>query len=240
MRKRYYGIILAIVVLFGVFYSLRQVGDSRTFQFFGEIIPRVDTPKKVVALTFDDGPTSCCTEKILGILGNTNVKATFFVTGRELEQNLAEGQKIVAAGHELGNHSYSHARMFFVSPSFVAEEIESTDRQIRAAGYNGEIHFRPPYGKKLFVSPYYLARTNRKTITWDIEPESNPDIAKDSNKISEHILTNIRPGSIVLLHVMYESRRESLKAVQKTIENLRSQGYEFVTVSELLVTRNQT
>ena len=106
MRKRYYGIILAIVVLFVVFYSLRQVGDSRTFQFFGEIIPRVDTPKKVVALTFDDGPTSCCTEKILGILGNTNVKATFFVTGRELEQNLAEGQKIVAAGHELGNHSY--------------------------------------------------------------------------------------------------------------------------------------
>ncbi len=238
MRKRYYGIISAPFVLLTVLYLLWQIGDSRTFQFFGEIVPRVETPEKIIALTFDDGPNDCCTDKILDILNETNVIATFFVTGRELEQNPAEGRKIADAGHQLGNHSYSHRRMLFVLPAFAAAEIENTDRQIRAAGYEGEIHFRPPYGKKLFVLPYYLARTNRKTITWDIEPESYLEAAKYSEKISEHILMNARPGSIVLLHVMYESRRESLNAVRKTIEDLKSQGYEFVTVSELLANRN--
>ena len=214
--------------------ALWQVCKSPTFQFFGRIVPRVNTSEKIVSLTFDDGPTPNGTNDILKVLDEKNVKATFFVIGAELEQNMSEGRKIVAAGHELSNHSYSHTRMILVTPGFVQQEVEKTDQLIREAGYSGEITFRPPYGKKLLALPYYLSKTGRKTITWDVEPDSNPETARDANKIIENARSRVRPGSIILLHVMYPSRQESMKAVGGIIENLRREEYRFVTISELL------
>jgi peptidoglycan/xylan/chitin deacetylase (PgdA/CDA1 family) len=233
MKKRYVialGIGLVIVTLIVLF----QISKSRTFQFFGQLTNRVDTSEKVVALTFDDGPTVGPTDEVLAMLARENVKATFFVIGGELRENLNEAKKIVAAGHELGNHSYSHERMFLVTPSFVANEVESTDKLIRDAGYQGQIHFRPPYGKKLFALPYYLSKTGRRTITWDVEPESSPAIAADADKMTEYVLSQTQPGSIIIMHVMYSSRKESLKAVPKIIAGLKQRGYSFKTVSELL------
>ena len=230
MRKKL--LIAPPFVLLAAFVSLWQVSNSRSFQFFGTIVPRVNTSEKVVALTFDDGPTKGATDEILKALHEMNVKATFFVIGGELEQNIDEARKIVAAGHELGNHSYSHVRMVLVTPSFVREEIEKTDRLIKEAGYTGEINFRPPYGKKLLALPYYLSRTGRKTIMWDVEPDSKT--ASDSRTIIEETRTRVRPGSIILLHVMYSTRQQSLKAVKGIIESLKQEGYRFVTVSELL------
>jgi len=214
--------------------ALWQVSKSRTFQFFGLIFPRVNTPEKVVALTFDDGPTPNATSEILKVLDEMKVKATFFVIGAELERNMSEGRKIVAAGHELGNHSYSHVRMLLVTPGFVQQEIEQTDRLIRETGYSGEINFRPPFGKKLLALPFYLSKNGRKTIMWDVEPDSNPEVARDATKIIEVTRSQVRPGSIILLHAMYPSRQGSLKAVGGMIESLRREGYRFVTISELL------
>lgn len=225
-----------IVVVIAGLASLWRVSRSTTFQFFGEIVPRVNTSQKVVALTFDDGPTTDVTPQLLATLDQEGIHATFFVIGAELEKHLDEGKRIVAGGHELGNHSYNHDRMILVTPSFVRQEIEHTDQLIRAAGYQGDIHFRPPFGKKLFTLPYYLSRTNRKSIMWDVDPDSYPEIAADSDKIVEFVLTKTRPGSIILLHVMYPNRRESLKAVKKIVEKLKEQGYSFKTVSELLAT----
>ncbi len=227
-----------LLVLLAGAVALWQVSNSRSFQFFGRIVPRVDTSEKVVALTFDDGPTKSGTDEILKALDEMNVQATFFVTGAELERNMDEGRKIVAAGHELGNHSYSHARMILVSPSFVRQEIEKTDRLIRETGYGGEINFRPPFGKKLLALPYYLSETGRTTVTWDVEPDSKPEIAGDSGRIIEETRAGVRPGSIILLHAMYPSRRQSLKAVRGIIESLRREDYRFVTVSELLAAAN--
>jgi len=230
-----FSIVILVVVSAA---GLWRISNSRTFQFFGEIVPRVKTSRKIVALTFDDGPTSEGTGQILTILSEEHVKATFFVIGGELEQNLEEGKKIVAAGHELGNHSYSHVRMLLVTPSFVRDEIERTDQLIRNTGYQGEILFRPPYGKKLFTLPYYLSRTGRKTITWDIEPDSYPEIAADAERIANYVEAAVRPGSIIILHVMYPNRRESLKSVKRIVERLRAEGYEFKTVSELIAARD--
>jgi peptidoglycan-N-acetylglucosamine deacetylase len=233
MRKLVFpaGIVLFLLV---VAYGLWEVGKSRTFQFFGEIVPRVETSEKIVALTFDDGPTPEFTGEILGVLKDQDVKATFFLIGGELEKNLEEGKKIVAAGHEIGNHSYSHVRMILVTPSFVKEEIEKTDALIAAAGYGKTAHFRPPYGKKMFALPYYLAQHNRRTITWDVEPESFPEIAKSSDEISKYVLENAENGSIILLHVMYDRQKKSLTAVKSIIEGLKRKGFRFVTVSELI------
>src|SRR5215510_158825 len=232
--KRVKASLAIVVAVIAVTAAAFQISKSRTFQFFGDIVPRVNTRQKAVALTFDDGPTPGITDEVLSILNKENVKATFFVIGADLERNLEEGRKIVAAGHELGNHTYSHERMVFRTPSFIKSEIERTDQLIRQAGYQSAIHFRPPYGKKLILLPYFLARTSRKTITWDVEPDSYPEIAADSNKIIAHVMEKVRPGSIILLHVMYKSRSESLKAVKGVITGLKGQGYSFKTVSEML------
>lgn len=224
----------AAALLLAVAIGLWEIGKSRTFQFFGEIVPRVETPERIVALTFDDGPTPEFTGEILQILKEQDVKATFFLIGGELEKNPDEGKKIVSAGHEIGNHSYSHTRMILVGPSFVKEEIEKTDALIRAAGYDKPTHFRPPYGKKLFALPFYLSQNNRKTITWDVEPESFPEIARSSEAITKYVLDNTKNGSIILLHVMYDPQKKSPSAVKPIIEGLKQKGFRFVTVSELM------
>jgi peptidoglycan/xylan/chitin deacetylase (PgdA/CDA1 family) len=231
MKKKL--IILGVLVLavLATAIGLYRISKSRTFQFFGEIYSRVETPEKVVALTFDDGPTKANTDKILAILQEENVEATFYLMGAEIEKNPGEAEKIAAAGHELGNHTYHHERMWFVSPDFVETEVEKTDELIKKAGYTGEITFRPPFGKKLFVLPWYLSSTGRKTITWDVEPETYFQKSEDMVKYS---LENTRNGSIILLHVMYDNRAESMKSIQPIISGLREKGFVFKTVSELI------
>jgi chitin deacetylase len=230
-------IFLFLGVLTLVLVSLYKISRARTFQFFGEVIPRIHTSEKIVALTFDDGP-SAETDKILSILSDLNVKATFFVTGASLEKNMNEGEKIVAAGHELGNHSYSHKRMVFKSIGFVQKEVEKTDSLIRRAGYQGDIHFRPPFGKKLFILPYYLSKHNRKSVMWDVEPESFAEVAASSEKLTQHVLDNTKPGSIILLHVMFADGKESVKSIKGIVSGLKHQGYTFHTVTELLPKNN--
>jgi peptidoglycan-N-acetylglucosamine deacetylase len=233
MKKIGIYVAVAIILLIVLAYSGLKLSSSRDFQFFGGLVTSADTSEKIVALTFDDGPTDQ-TDEILTILKEEEVKATFFVTGREIEENLKEAKEIVAEGHELGNHSYSHERMILKTPSYIRKEIESTDKLIRKAGYEGKIQFRPPYGKKLIGLPYYLNKHDRKTILWNIEPETYPEIASDSTKIVKHVSGNIQPGSIILLHVMYESRKESIKSVKGIIQELKGKGYTFKTVSELV------
>ena len=129
-----------------------QLSKSRDFQILGKMVAHVETSIPVVALTFDDGPTPGLTDEILEILRAERARATFFVTGAALEENMGEARSLVADGHKLGNHSYSHSRMIGRSYAFVRGEIERTDQLIRAAGYGDEIHFRPPYGKRLICS----------------------------------------------------------------------------------------
>jgi chitin deacetylase len=162
MGKRLKYAAIFFVILICGFYAFWQVSKSRTFQLLGEIVPRVETSQKVVALTFDDGPTVEGTTQILSILREHNVKATFFLTGAEIEKNLEPAKQIVLAGHEVGNHSYTHERMFFKTPSFIEREIDETDKRIREAGYTGEIHFRSPFGKKFLLLPYYLSKRHKK------------------------------------------------------------------------------
>jgi peptidoglycan/xylan/chitin deacetylase (PgdA/CDA1 family) len=211
-------------------YSLFQVSRSRTFQFFGEIVPRVETNEKVVALTFDDGPTEY-TQDVLKILQEKNVKATFFVIGSELEKKPQIGEAIASAGHELGNHSYSHERMWFKSPSYILNEIESTNKLIQEAGYQGDIHFRPPYGKKLIGLPWYLKQHNIKTVTWDVEPDT---YGSNADFLIDYTVENTKPGSIILLHPFCESCSSQKEAISKIVDGLQTKGYRFVTVSELL------
>lgn len=226
------------------FVILWKVSSLREFQLFGTLVTQVKqtdhrkTVPKRIALSFDDGPTPEYTPQVLEILAKAQVKATFFVTGAETEKHLAEAKALVSAGHELGNHSYSHSRMIFKSPVFVAHEIERTDRAIRMAGWTGPILFRPPYGKRLFVLPWYLAQHDRTTVMWSIEPETYPALTDTPETFAQHVVDRAQPGAIVLMHVMYASREVSRQALPLIIDRLKARGYQWVTVAELLQTQN--
>jgi len=226
-----------LALLLALAFATWAISRSRDFQLFGAIVNRVQTDQNVVALTFDDGPTPDYTTDVLALLAAKEVKATFFVMGVDAERHADALRTIVAAGHEVGNHTYTHDDMTFADEGKAASEIERTDAAIRAAGYAGDIHFRPPFGKKLIGLPLYLARHDRTTVTWDVEPESFDDVAATATGLAEHVLANTKPGSIIILHVMYESRETSRQALPAIIDGLKARGFRFVTVSELLAMR---
>lgn len=231
---------LCVVLSFvGVFLVLWRVAGFPSQQAFGTLIthvPTQSTPSKQIALTFDDGPMPVYTERILQILHEQQVPATFFVVGEALEQYPEEAKRLLRAsqqdGHELGNHSYSHQRMVFMPMETIAFEIEHTNQILRDLGYTKPIHFRPPYGKKLLSLPWYLAEHNITSITWDVEAERYT--GKNPEELAEYVAAQAQAGSIVLLHVMFASRETSLQAVPLIIQKLRAQGYTFVTVSQMI------
>lgn len=228
MKKVFITIAVLLALAAGVF----RLSKAPTWQLFGEIVPRVETQRKVVALTFDDGPQSDSVDEILRSLGNE--KATFFVCGAEMHENPGVAEKLVAAGHELGNHSYTHPRFLFKSMGFITQEFEKTDALIRKAGYQGPIYVRAPYCKKLIALPWYFSQANRTHVTFDVEPESDPKIDRDEKAIIAHVLERVRPGSIVLLHPWYRNRAQTRGAVPDIVAGLKQRGYELVTVDELL------
>ena len=223
---------IAAVLLAAAAFGLFRVSKSRTFQFFGGLTSRVETAERVVALTFDDAPTPE-TAAVLAALAASGVKATFYCVGSAIERDPAGAARIAAAGHELGNHTYSHRRMVFKTPYTIASEVERTTALIRAAGYKGGLTFRPPYCKKLVGLPYYLRSRGIPTVTWDLEPDTY--FPGDAERMARYVSENARPGSIILLHALCgEACAPARAALPAIIKDLRANGYKFVTVSGLL------
>jgi len=222
-----------VALLLAGTYGTYRLGRSTTTQLFGRIISRVDTREPVVALTFDDGPTATYADEVLSILASRHVRATFFVNGAPLEEVPEIARRLVAAGHELGNHTFSHERMVLRSQRFISSEIERTDALIRATGQQGEIYFRPPFGWKLVGLPWFLWRNGRTTITWDIDADAAWK-RLDGPQLAAACVERVRPGSIILMHVWFPARASSRVALPLILDRLHERGYRFVTVRELL------
>jgi peptidoglycan-N-acetylglucosamine deacetylase len=230
-RTRLLGAVglLAALVLIGV--GTWHLHKSRSFQLLGELVTSVATGDSVVALTFDDGPSPSYTPDVLALLQREQARATFFLVGRAIEQHPQLARSILEGGHELGNHSYSHRPMVLMRQRTIQAEVERTDSLIRAAGADGPIPFRPPYGKRLVGLPLYLSRTNRPTVLWSLEPDT---WYRDAESMVEHVVSGVKPGDIILLHVELSARAEERVALAMLIPALREKGYRFVTVSELI------
>lgn len=209
--------------------GLREVVNSSTFQLFGDYVARVDTRERVVALTFDDGPSPFHTPRVLAALDQHQVKATFFMMGRNVERYPEVAREVMRRGHEIGNHSYSHPKLVLMSPRRVREEIERTDTLLRDIGVAGAIHFRPPHAAKFIVLPYVLVQMKKLSVLGDVDPEEwkRPSAAV----MTESVLRQVRPGSIIGLHDPLGA--ETLRCLQNILPELKSRGYRFETVSTL-------
>lgn len=195
-----------------------------------EMVQYVPTSQKLIALTFDDGPLSLTTPDILATLRQKNVRATFFVVGERVEKFPTLLQQEVADGHEIGTHTYSHPELYRLPAHRVKEELAAAEATITLYAPKPTL-FRPPMGK---YSPAVLtlAREYGYTIIlWTIDTDDwQPHAPSDIKKV---VLKRIKPGSIILLHDgIYPSGTP--QALGEIIDCLREQGYEFVTISELL------
>ena len=231
-RRKLLTIFLTIDLIIGLGVALWFYHKSPSHQLMGRLVSAVKTEKPVLALTFDDGPYDPqLVQEVLDILDQYEVNATFFLIGEAMKARPKSVQEIVARGHELANHSYSHKIMLFKSRNWVKREIIATDSLIRTYGHEGEIYFRPPYGKKLYSLPAYLSENDRTTVTWDVDADGK---ATSSEEIVQHVLDHARAGSIILMHVLVSSRKASREALPKIIQGLKDQGYEFLKLSTLM------
>ncbi|WP_440050283.1 polysaccharide deacetylase family protein [Lysinibacillus sphaericus] len=182
--------------------------------------------KKRVALTFDDGPDARVTPQILAILKKYDVKATFFMVGKNVSRNPATLEKVYEEGHEIGNHTWNHPKLTTLTKVNVKQEVDRTSSAIYAAIGQYPTVFRPPYGA---TSEQVRAVITMPSILWSVDTLDWKH--RNADKILANVKASVKDGSIILMHDIHQSTANGLENV---ILYLQQQGYEFVTVSEIL------
>jgi peptidoglycan-N-acetylglucosamine deacetylase len=192
--------------------------------------------QKVIALTFDDGPWSGSTPKVLDILKKNNIKGTFFIVGQMLKEHPDLGVRIVTEGHVIANHTWTH-RYHFMNPQVAAYEVDSTSDLIYQTTGVKTTLFRPPGGiMNNGVAAY--ARNQKYTIVmWsaDSVDYSRPPISR----LIRNVTRESKPGGIVLMHDGGGNRSNTVQALPQIIDHFKKQGYSFVTIPELLEIQNK-
>jgi peptidoglycan/xylan/chitin deacetylase (PgdA/CDA1 family) len=188
----------------------------------------VDGP--YIAITFDDGPSAEQTPRLLNMLKERGIKATFFCLGECIANNPEIAQRIVAEGHEIGNHSWSHPQLSTMNEENVRSQIQRTHDVIRQTTGVTVTDFRPPYGAFTQRQQRWAAATwNYNIVLWDVDPlDWKYHIPA---RVESEILKGTTSGSIILVHDIHKT---SVDAMPTTLDNLLKKGFKFVTVAELL------
>lgn len=195
-----------------------------------KIIRQVPTTHKVVAFTFDDGPHPGTTPELLKVLREKGVKATFFILGRNAEVYGDLLKQVIADGHEIGNHGYSHQFLHQISLEQYLAEVERNELILAQVGVK-PVFFRPPGGGYNDLLVNKLQEKGYTTVMWTVDTRdwSRPSVSQVVKTASE----NVKPGSIFLFHDG-QDKMPTPQAVGQLIDQFRAQGYQFVTMSELL------
>lgn len=242
MRKFFSGIVVVLLLLMGTVWSAgkepeavqtignkaaRLVAGEGMLQLMEQELMEQSQAHPEVALTFDDGPSPKYTPLLLDGLKERNVRATFFLLGKNVKENQEVVQRMQAEGHLLGNHTYNHVQLNKIPETTARQEILKTNNEIYEATGKYPEYMRPPYGawkKNMELCVEMLP------VFWDIDTldwkSQNVDaILKAAGEEPED-------GSIILMHDEYQT---SVEAALLIIDRLKEKGYEFVTVDELIV-----
>jgi len=219
IARPYWTLLAAIVVL-----GIAWIAYNLT------LVRRVGCSTRVVALSYDDGPNGDSTVPLLETLEKYHVRATFFLLGQNLEERLDLGRKIVSAGHEVGNHGYTHASMDRQWPTSVRDEILKTDLLLAGLNAKSPFLFRAPGFARSPWLQLTLASMWRRNYLADVDPRDWE--SEDAASVVKRVVSQIRPGSIIVLH-------DGGKAFSKTVSEgiilaLLEKRFQFKTISELL------
>ena len=212
---------------------------GRSSQIFGRSVWRGPRTRRALALTFDDGPTES-TAQILDVLAQYNIRATFFQCGANVDRLPDVARAVAEAGHEIGNHSYSHPLLCFRSPGFIEQDLRRAQEAIERHAGARPRWFRAPYGARWFG----LARAqNRLGLTGVMWTAIGYDWSLKVDGVIERLLTGLSNGAILCLHDGRELRARpdigvTVEAVRRLAPVLLEQGYRFETVSRLLCPTN--
>jgi peptidoglycan/xylan/chitin deacetylase (PgdA/CDA1 family) len=191
--------------------------------------------RKAIALTFDDGPSES-TPELIELLSAHHARCTFFQCGRHVERLPEIARLVAAAGHEIGNHTYSHAPLYLRHPQFIADEIYLAQEAIYRVTGVIPVCFRPTYGARWFGLQRALRHFEMKCIMWST---LGLDWKLKAGQIHERLIKGVRNGSIFCLHDGRELAerpdvRATIEAVRRLLPELREKGYDLVRVSDLL------
>jgi peptidoglycan-N-acetylglucosamine deacetylase len=221
-----------VFTVFSVFVDQAFFVRSGTFY-------RANTGEKVIALTFDDGPSPKWTSLILDELKGAGVKATFFMIGKHVQEYPDIARRVVAEGHDLGVHTFNHPVLLFSPAWHLEKELNDTQDVIKKITGKTTNLFRPPKAWLSAKEKAEITRLGYKIILWSIN--SKDWVHFDDKHIRRYIYNNARPGDIVLFHdsggtfrIEGGSRKQTTKTLPRLIEKLKEDGYRFVTISELL------
>lgn len=205
-----------------------SVAPNKGFRFPAYTSANVDGP--YIAITFDDGPNPETTPKLLKILEARGIKATFFVVGTRATENPELLRQMVAAGHEIGNHSWNHPQLPKVSEAEADRQIQMTSDAIQKATGSAPIYLRPPYGamsqglRRHIENKFGLAM-----VYWSADSLDWKN--RETQAIYDKVMAQTHPGGIILMHDIHAT---TVAAVPKVVDALLAKGYKFVTISQLI------
>ncbi len=195
----------------------------------GAVLHRGDTTDRVVALTFDDGPGGAHTRRVLRVLGDHGVHATFFVLGANAEREPKLLAAIANAGHELGNHASSHTSFRSLFPSQIHAELDLTANAIEKASGKRPRFVRPPYGRFPPSSIDLIRERGEDIVLWSVD--ANDWAGGTAESIAKGVVAAAQPGAVILMHDPAPLTADALPLV---IEGLTKRGFRIVPLSELL------
>lgn len=205
----------------------------------GEDIPRIKTDKKIVALTFDGGANADGVEKILSILKDNGIKGTFFLTGKFIEKYPNETKMMIASGGDIGNHSYSHPYFTKLTNEEIRDELSMTEKNLSKLNAAFQPFFRFPYGDRNEKTILSVNENNYIPIRWTVDSlgwkGTSGGMTKES--VKGRVLSKALPGAIILMHLgtnPYDKAQLDSDALPKIVDELKSRGYEFATITEML------
>ena len=208
---------LAVICMIGAF-------SQRSVPAMGGAIQEAGGKK--IALTFDDGPHPYYTQQLLKGLKERNVKATFFITGQNVEAYPEIVKEIYAEGHLIGNHTYSHIQLTSKNEESFKQEIVRTNEAIKEVTGQDTIYVRPPYGS---WNKEFEKELNMFPVLWTVDPLDW--CSSDASRIVRSVCSKAKENDIILMHDQYKT---TVTAALKIVDELTQKGYEFVTVDELL------
>ncbi|MDD5653687.1 MAG: polysaccharide deacetylase family protein, partial [Candidatus Omnitrophica bacterium] len=220
------------VALFTIFFDQAVLVRKGT-------IYRVPESKKLVAITFDDGPSPVWTPQILDALKKANIKATFFMIGEHVLKYPEIARRVAAEGHEIGNHTFDHHVLIYYKMDELEKEVNEGEAVIKQVTGVTTNYFRPPKAWLTNSEKKKLKEMGYQVILWSLN--SKDWVTFDDKYMIRYLVHHIHPGDIILFHdaggvfsTEGGDRHETVLTITRLAEKLRDRGYEFVTISELL------
>jgi peptidoglycan/xylan/chitin deacetylase (PgdA/CDA1 family) len=209
-------------------------------QLYGRTFLGEGRGSRRLALTYDDGPNDPWTPKLLDVLAKHGVKATFFMIGRFVEERPEIARAVADAGHVIGNHTMVHPNLIFVGRTGIQEELLQCATMLAAAVGKHSNLFRPPFGGRRPAVLREVRRQGMVPVMWTVTCYDWKRTTAD--RVERHALRQVRGGNIILLHDgghlrFGADRSHTVEATDRLIRRYKDQGYEFVTVPEMMESR---